>query len=871
MADLKMGTTVAGSTIWSQSNLPLLPSGNRLTFKGWKVYTETDKPTAEDIGSLSLANGGTVAKNTTFGQSITVADNVTATEVYLSSGETIARSGNSAFINFKRTDLTNTPVQETTVQSINAYDGNSQLMSAYTVSKLTSGGNKIYLRGYKDGIQNTLLTIDTQSQQVSVEQGTFRVVGATTLSSLNATSATISGDVSAQKITPTDWSNIDQRYMTGYMKNFTGSSFGSVVDKNDVYTINGTLLSDGPKGNATYVGILVNYRSTRNTGVSLIQKYFDSDGVTYIRKGVGSTSAYVWIGGDANGWSKIYDTSNKPTLVELNAARSGINDDITSLTALSGSLRLGGDAQSAYDAVTLRQLQAATAGGSGGASMSGVMNNFIGAVEWFQGTRAKLPAGYIAADGQEESQTDPNMKDLFAAVDSDMLVATTEQIWQSDKRWRGSYVKNSSPGKFRVPDLNGVTSGSIPSPFLRGQSGSLLSGTIQENAAPNIHGSSGNDISGKVWFPAGKSVTGALGFAPSTELTFYPNDGTFNRVNNNATLIFDASRSNPAYGRDNTTEVRPNSAVGIWIIRANGNFSAANTNWFVINGDTQTPPNETVVYGGDVWSAYQVAGSDYTRVGLRSKVTIGGESTGELRLIDNRPGGSDKVWTLPPVSGTILTSADIGTSGDKIPKLNVQNVWTKTQVFQESGVVTQTVLPSDATLNDRGGPHFVSYIITGNQIRLGAKFFSSFDSTNLRRAVIQVTTDNDQSAQVFSLDQRGDIASSKGNVQFTGSDVRIKNNFTLVKEEKAWERISKVGVTEYAYNEDERIRRGFIAQQMDTVDDKYTFFGGESTDENGESFKIMNVDQTAVLADAILVIQQLQNKVIELEKQIANS
>lgn len=865
MADLKTGTTIGGGTIWSQSNLPLLPSGNILTFKGWRVYTETDKPTAEDIGALSLANGGIVAKNTTFGQSITVTDNVTATEVYLSSGETIARSGTSAFINFKRTDLTNIPVQETTVQSINAYDGNSQLMSAYTVSKLTSGGNKIYLRGYKDGIQNTLFSIDTQSQQVSIEQGTFRVVGATTLSSLNATSATFSGDVSAQKITPIDWSNVDQRYMTGYMKNFSGSSFGSVVDKNDVYTINGTVLSDGPKGNATYVGILVNYRSTRNTGVSLIQKYFDSDGVTYIRKGVGSTSAYTWIGGDANGWSKVYDTSNKPTLVELNAAKSGINDDITSLTALSGSLRLGGDAQSAYDAVTLRQLQAATAGGSGGASMSGVMNNFIGAVEWFQGTRAKLPAGCIAADGQEESQTDPNTKDLFAAVDSDMLVTTTEQIWQSDKRWRGAYVKNSSPGKFRVPDLNGVTSGSIPSLFLRGQSGSMLVGTIAENASPNITGVI-NTIGSGVFTP-NQSASSALYPSGTYPDSVSPKTGELSAN----FLSFEAKRSSPVYGRDNTTEVRPNSAVGIWIIRANGNFNAANTNWFVINGDTQTPPNETVVYGGDVWSAYQVAGSDYTRVGLRSKVTIGGESTGELRLIDNRPGGSDKVWTLPPVSGTILTSADIGTSGDKIPKLNVQNVWTKTQVFQESGVVTQTVLPSDATLNDRGGPHFVSYIITGNQIRLGAKFFSSFDSTNLRRAVIQVTSDADQSVQVFSLDQRGDIASSKGNVQFTGSDVRIKNNFTLVKEEKAWDRISKVGVTEYAYNEDERIRRGFIAQQMDTVDDKYTFFGGESTDENGESFKIMNVDQTAVLADAILVIQQLQNKVIELEKQIANS
>ena len=45
MADLKSGTTIGGNTIWSQANLPLLPTGNTLTYKGFKVYTENDKPT----------------------------------------------------------------------------------------------------------------------------------------------------------------------------------------------------------------------------------------------------------------------------------------------------------------------------------------------------------------------------------------------------------------------------------------------------------------------------------------------------------------------------------------------------------------------------------------------------------------------------------------------------------------------------------------------------------------------------------------------------------------------------------------------------------------------------------------------------------
>lgn len=639
MADLKMGTTVAGSTIWSQSNLPLLPSGNRLTFKGWKVYTETDKPTAEDIGALSLANGGTVAKNTTFGQSITVADNVTATEVYLSSGETIARSGNSAFINFKRTDLTNTPVQETTVQSINAYDGNSQLMSAYTVSKLTSGGNKIYLRGYKDGIQNTLLTIDTQSQQVSVEQGTFRVVGATTLSSLNATSATISGDVSAQKITPTDWSNIDQRYMTGYMKNFTGSSFGSVVDKNDVYTINGTLLSDGPKGNATYVGILVNYRSTRNTGVSLVQKYFDNDGVTYIRKGVGSTSAYVWIGGDANGWSKIYDTSNKPTLVELNAAKSGINSDITSLTALSGSLRLGGDPVNDYDATT-----------------KGWVQTFIASV---------------------------------------------------------------------------------------------------------------------------KSVL---------------------------------------------------------------------TSWSVINTDTVSPPANTVVNGGKVSSKYKVGATDNFSADFYAQAAIGNGIT-EARV--EAHGTNTAVMRFNSegnlgLTGEVLTSSVNGRGGAFVPAIR------KLKDQQSTDGVKSNYL----SLLENIDCKVANYIFTRTETGV-AEYSWNF-------------TRSDNISIWFSMRSDSTMHTPLGQVAIQGSDVRIKDNFKLPKS-GAWERIEQIGIVEFTYKGNSVPQRGWLAQQMGTIDPVYVFEGGQATDENGNAFDIINVNDKAVIADLVTVVQELQNKVIALEKQIANS
>lgn len=855
MADLKMGTTVAGSTIWSQSNLPLLPSGNRLTFKGWKVYTETDKPTAEDIGALSLANGGTVAKNTTFGQSITVADNVTATEVYLSSGETIARSGNSAFINFKRTDLTNTPVQETTVQSINAYDGNSQLMSAYTVSKLTSGGNKIYLRGYKDGIQNTLLTIDTQSQQVSVEQGTFRVVGATTLSSLNATSATISGDVSAQKITPTDWSNIDQRYMTGYMKNFTGSSFGSVVDKNDVYTINGTLLSDGPKGNATYVGILVNYRSTRNTGVSLVQKYFDNDGATYIRKGVGSTSAYVWIGGDANGWSKIYDTSNKPTLVELNAAKSGINSDITSLTALSGSLRLGGDPVNDYDAATKRWVQNLISTGTTGPNMNGVMNYGVGDFH-LRDSRAYIQPYEVLSDGQLLNRAD--WPELWAYAQ--MLSPISDAEWLADPEKRGRYSTGNGSTTFRVPDRNGAQPNSTLSLFGRGDGGnSSEDGRVYEAAAPNIYGTAANDTSGKVWQPAPKAVSGAFGYNSAVEDTFLPNDGTFSRVRNNAVLTINAGASDGVYGKYSIkNNILPRSFVGVWVIRASGGFVAANTSWSVNNADAVLPPVNTVVSGGRVSSKYKVGATDNFKVDFYAQAAIGSGIT-EARIEAQGSNTSAMRFTSNGhlyIPGTLLPQNGLETQSNLVARALFGNsdAYTATIVKLKSQESLDGVRHNKLSHLENSDCTVANYIYTVDGVAQYTWQLTRSDNINLW----------------YSMRADSTMHTPLGQVAIQGSDVRIKDNFKLPKS-GAWERIEQIGIVEFTYKGNSVPQRGWLAQQMGTIDPVYVFEGGQATDENGNAFDIINVNDKAVIADLVTVVQELQNKVIELEKQIANS
>lgn len=58
MADLKAGTTIGGAGLWNASNLQMTPSGNSVAYRGFKIYTENDKPLPLEIGAL--ANSGDV-------------------------------------------------------------------------------------------------------------------------------------------------------------------------------------------------------------------------------------------------------------------------------------------------------------------------------------------------------------------------------------------------------------------------------------------------------------------------------------------------------------------------------------------------------------------------------------------------------------------------------------------------------------------------------------------------------------------------------------------------------------------------------------------------------------------------------------------
>ncbi|WIW36237.1 tail fiber [Escherichia phage pEC-N1203-2Af.1] len=308
-----------------------------------------------------------------------------------------------------------------------------------------------------------------------------------------------------------------------------------------------------------------------------------------------------------SGEKKFYTEANKPTPAEIGAAAitsAGVNGDITKLEGLVGPTRLGGDAVSDLDAVTLRQLRN-QGGGGGGASLNGVSNFNIGDFRLVD-SRALIHSNDVTSDGQLLSRT--AYPDLWAYAQA--LSPITDAAWLADPQQRGKYSLGDGSTTFRVPDRNGVQSGSISGLYARGDGGvSSNNGKIFRSAAPNIVGEFVTLVNDFNYGVIG-SATGAMQAGAQDKRR--PNVSADSGLNTAAASVtLDASISSSVYGRDNTTEVRTNSFTGVWVIRANGGFTAANTSWSVINSDATKPSTGFTVSGGLVRSEYKI-GTDLT-------------------------------------------------------------------------------------------------------------------------------------------------------------------------------------------------------------------------------------------------------------------
>ncbi|UTQ80563.1 putative tail fiber protein [Pseudomonas phage Motto] len=278
-----------------------------------------------------------------------------------------------------------------------------------------------------------------------------------------------------------------------------------------------------------------------------------------------------------------------------------------------GATPLSSDPVDDLDATTKRWVTNLVQGGVVGATMNGVQNWGVGEKTLWD-SRAFIPQWAVPADGQLLNRTD--WPELWNHAQMHSPIDDAE--WLSTPSKRGMWSNGDGETTFRAPDLNGVQDGSIRGLYGRGDgSGFYVPGFVFENASPDITGRLGAvDANGRAIVSSG---IGAFSVSQSELQKGFVTSSETSTNNRYTYAYFKASDSNDVYGRANTSEVRPNTFAGVWIIRASGGFVAANTKWSVINEDENKPEAGTVAFGGEVVSLYRAAGANNASASLMAR------------------------------------------------------------------------------------------------------------------------------------------------------------------------------------------------------------------------------------------------------------
>lgn len=328
---------------------------------------------------------------------------------------------------------------------------------------------------------------------------------------------------------------------------------------------------------------------------SWVMIYSESSVIPVANGGTGQTTIQGMK--SAFGFGTVADQNIVPT--SMGGTGSADNAQAWLNIRPQGSTPLAGDPVNDYDAATKRWVENLVSTGTVGPSMNGVMNYGVGDFH-LRDSRAYIQPYEVVADGQLLNRAD--WPELWAYAQ--MLSPIADVDWLADPAKRGKYSLGNGTTTFRVPDRNGVQTGSIQALFGRGDGGNPSSnGVVSESGAPNITYSAPHTMVTLASAPSQVATNGAFQSITSGDSPAAAGSGSrFIQTN------FDASRSSPVYGRS-AAEIVPRNFVGVWVIRASGGFVAANTTWSVINGDAVKPATGTLVKGGSVKSEYKIGTS----------------------------------------------------------------------------------------------------------------------------------------------------------------------------------------------------------------------------------------------------------------------
>lgn len=455
-----------------------------------------------------------------------------------------------------------------------------------------------------------------------------------------------------------------------------------------------------------------------------------------------------------------------------------------------GSTPLAADPVSAYDAATKRWVENLISAGTTGPTMNGVMNYHIGeAVQWE--TRAYYPPNCLPRDGQLVNRAD--WPELWAWAQKTTPI--TDAAWLADVTKRGSYSTGNGTTTFRLPDWNGVQSGSIPGVFFRGGAGAADM-IMALNAAPDIQFTYNPLFPGVTQVPA-DSYSGAAE-PMSVEPAFTNPGGGVVSSNFQRGLRVKASTFNAAYGRNGATEVVPNKVSGVWLVRASGGFVAANTSWSVINKDSTTPGAGVLVKGGTIQSTYDAPG-----LSVKARFEVTHNTT------EQTTGVTRASLSVTDKNG-VTKNADL----DSLGNFGIPNS------FIGASILTNP--PNDVALYNSfkrdiigGSTRFGGAIeLRFNRIPAGYDFYPQQDSNGTVHVFERVFDGNGNVAATFAKHNDGSYTAYNGSF-VNGSDVRIKDNIATI--EDPLEKMKLFHGCTWNLKASGNFGIGFIAQEVEKV------------------------------------------------------
>lgn len=548
------------------------------------------------------------------------------------------------------------------------------------------------------------------------------------------------------------------------------------------------------------------YSAESQTWFQWRQIYTNKDVIPVANGGTGQTTIQGMK--SAFGFGTVADQNIVPT--SMGGTGSADNAQAWLNIRPQGSTPLAGDPVNDYDAATKRWVENLVNTGTVGPSMNGVMNYGVGDFH-LRDSRAYIQPYEVVADGQLLNRAD--WPELWAYAQ--MLSPIADADWLADPAKRGKYSLGNGTTTFRVPDRNGVQTGSIQALFGRGDGGnSGDDGLIFAAAAPNIIG----EIPSFYGFQgaAYDNASGALGMNGKSESTPM---NQWNESHPGVSASFDinfrASRSSPVYGRNSITDnILPRNFVGVWVIRASGGFVAANTTWSVINGDAVKPATGTLVRGGSVKSEYKIGTNIAYQAFLQAYGKIDGSSSECGAIVSN----GVQEWKFAQ-DGTFYFPNSINQIGTERTDgaLNVNaHLRPKDLVAQPLNSVGVAAYESNGMrmINfNQSTPGYVSYF--SGDWYAGSYTFGGVRGTGTDLMHAQISINNGQGAAA-DFKFMPDGTATAGNWVST-SDERVKTNIQRISDPLGKMRLIK-GVTWERLDKSEKPNGiGFIAQDVEGV------------------------------------------------------